>query len=203
MSSRGLHHRTQFNEALGDKGQSFSAKRRPFTELRNDIHNTQLDGISLDQIRDHMERARVIDYKTKAMASGMYMGEASFPKRPQRGPSVHDIGPKVAAAENAQMADDIMRFTAKHAREEAKRQAHREHLEVPVNHEERVLSKMGARGAMSGAAAGGVLGGVAGAFAVPDDPTTGAVLGAVSGSSTGAYYGRHAMEALARRVGEL
>ena len=110
---------------------------------------------------------------------------------------------KIIASENAQMADDIMRFTAKQARDEAKRQAHRDHMEVPVNHAERVMSKMGARGAMSGAAGGGVLGAVAGAFAVPDDPTTGAVLGAVSGSSTGAYYGRHALEALARRVGDL
>jgi hypothetical protein len=203
MASRGLHHRTQFNEAIGNKGQSFHAKRRPFTELRNDIHNTQLDGISIDQIRDHMQRAQILDYKTRAMASGMYMGGASFPKKPPRDPAVHDIGPQVAASEHAQMADDIMRYTAKQAREETKRQKHREHLEVPVNHAERVFSTMGAKGAMTGAAGGGVLGAVAGAFAVPDDPTTGAVLGAVSGSSSGAYYGRHAMEALARRVGEL
>lgn len=82
---RGLRHRESFDEAIKDRGVTIKGKRRPFTELRNDIWNTQLDGLSLDEIRDHQVRAAAMLCKAQAGTHGFQGSPMPFPPRNHQG----------------------------------------------------------------------------------------------------------------------
>ena len=84
---RGLRHREQFDEAIKDRGVTIKGKRRPFTELRNDIYNVQLDGLGLDEIRDHQVRAAAMLYRQQAATHGFQGSPMPFPPKPPRGPA--------------------------------------------------------------------------------------------------------------------
>ena len=199
---RGLQHREQFNEVIKDKGVTIKGRRRPFTELRNDIFNTQMDGLSLDEVRDFQVRAAAMHFKAQAATHGFQGGSPMpfTPKQP-RDPAVDpQHGAKVDAREAQQDAEAFERYQREVQRHQAMKAQTAAVLSPPMTHAEAVRLAAGTTAAL-GALAGGAVGGYLGGQAMPLDWLEGTAFRALTGSSTGAYVGRTMVEGAAKATG--
>ena len=147
---RGLRHREQFEEAIKDPGVSIKGRRRPFTELRRDIYNTQLDGISLDEIREHQIRAAAMLFRARAATHGFQGGDMPFTPKPPKGPATDPShSAKVDAHQAQQEAEAFAQFQTEVQRQQAMKAQTAAILNPPMTRAEAVRMAAGTTASLS------------------------------------------------------